>query len=76
MYHDTMLQGWTEEQRLRVPSMNHAPAFYRNIEQVLDIRRQGNYVMGFKPRWDQSVVDFTTCDFLSLSRSGRIREAL
>lgn len=75
MYHDLMLKGWTEEQRLRVPGMKDAPAFYRNLEQVLDTKRQGNYMMGFKPRWDQSVVDFTTCDFLSLSRSGRIREA-
>ncbi|KAI9654503.1 MAG: putative secondary metabolism biosynthetic enzyme [Bathelium mastoideum] len=74
-YSDLMLKSWAEEQRLRVPTMKNAPAFYRNLEQVLDTRRQGNYMMGLKPRWDDRVVDYTTCDFLSLSRSGRIREA-
>jgi len=31
--------------------------------------------MTAKPRWDKSVIDWTTSDFLSLNRSGRIREA-
>lgn len=31
--------------------------------------------MTLKPRWNDSVFDFTTSDFLSLNRSGKIREA-
>ena len=31
--------------------------------------------MTAKPRWDKSVIDWTTNGFLSLDRSGRIREA-
>lgn len=55
--------------------MKDQDAFYRNLEQSLDTRRQGQYLIGLKPRWDETVADFTTCDFLSLSRSGRVREA-
>lgn len=75
VYADEMLKGWTEENRLRAPGMKNMPAFYRNLEASLDTRRQAHYMMGLKPRWDHSVLDFTTCDFLSLSRSGRVREA-
>jgi 8-amino-7-oxononanoate synthase len=32
--------------------------------------------MTAKPRWDDSVIDLTSSDFLSLSRSGRIREGV
>lgn len=55
--------------------MANKPAFYRNLEQALDHRREEQSLFGLKPRWDESVADFTTCDFLSLSRSGRVREA-
>jgi 8-amino-7-oxononanoate synthase len=55
--------------------MKNEPAFYRNLEQSLDSRRRAHFLLGLKPRWDDSVVDFTTCDILSLSRTGQIREA-
>jgi len=75
MYSDLLLKGWLGEQSLRGPSMKNEPAFYRNLEQALDSRRRSHFLMGLKPRWDDSVVDFTTCDILSLSRTGRVREA-
>lgn len=75
MYSDVVIKAWSDDQRLQSSLRKQQPAFYRNIEQALDIRRQGHYLIGLKPRWDQNVVDFTTCDFLSLSRSGRVREA-
>ncbi|KAI1820898.1 8-amino-7-oxononanoate synthase [Xylaria intraflava] len=74
MYSDILLKGWTEENQLQAPSMKDQPAFYRNLEKALDTRRQTQSLMSMKPRWDESVTDFTTCDFLSLSRSGRVRE--
>lgn len=75
MYAESVIKRWSEEQRLRAPDMRNQPAFYRNLEQALDSRRQDQSLMCLKPRWDDSVSDFTTCDFLSLSRSGRVREA-
>lgn len=56
--------------------MKHAPAFDRNLEQALDRHRVEFGLMTAKPRWDHSVIDFTSSDFLSLSRSGRIREGV
>ena len=75
MYADLMLQEWAKENVLRAPSMKNEPAFYRNLERALDVRRQENSMIGFKPRWDDTVLDFTTCDVLSLNRTGQIREA-
>ncbi|KAI0005180.1 8-amino-7-oxononanoate synthase [Xylariaceae sp. FL0662B] len=54
--------------------MYNEPAFYRNLEKALDNRRQAENLLALKPRWDESVADFTSADFLSLTRTGRIRE--
>ncbi|KAK2828963.1 hypothetical protein FQN49_007231 [Arthroderma sp. PD_2] len=54
--------------------MKDQPSFYRRLEQFLDAPRTNQGLMTLKPRWDDSVLDLTTSDFLSLSRSGRIRE--
>ncbi|KAN0067130.1 Pyridoxal phosphate-dependent transferase [Elaphomyces granulatus] len=48
----------------------------RNLEQALDRYRVEFGLMTAKPRWDDSVIDLTSSDFLSLSRSGRIREGV
>ncbi|CAG8962006.1 hypothetical protein HYFRA_00014114 [Hymenoscyphus fraxineus] len=74
MYADGLIKKWAEEHRIRGSTTKNQPAFYRNLERFLDSRRQGQNLMGLKPRWDETVADFTTCDFLSLSRSGRVRE--
>ncbi|KAF9763193.1 hypothetical protein IL306_003221 [Fusarium sp. DS 682] len=55
--------------------MKEAPAFYRNLEQTLDLRRAEGGLLTAKPRWADSVFDFTSSDFLSLNRSNRIRDA-
>jgi 8-amino-7-oxononanoate synthase len=75
IYAEALIKEWAAENRLQGPAMKDKPAFYRNLEQALDYRRQDQSLMSLKPRWDDSVADFTTCDFLSLSRSGRVREA-
>ncbi|KIX08679.1 uncharacterized protein Z518_03336 [Rhinocladiella mackenziei CBS 650.93] len=74
MYYAIFLKSWLQEQTPRASSMNTAPAFYRRLEQSLDVARKENGLMTIKPRWDDSVVDLTTSDFLSLNRTGRIRE--
>jgi 8-amino-7-oxononanoate synthase len=68
------LVGLARDQRLQAPSMKNAPAFYRNIEQALDIRRAEHKLLTFKPQWEDTVLDFASSDFLTLNRSGRIRE--
>ncbi|KAK8010049.1 class II aminotransferase/8-amino-7-oxononanoate synthase [Apiospora arundinis] len=75
MYHDTIMKQWCEEHRMRAPSTKDEPAFYRNIERALDVRRQSSNFVALKPRWDDTVADFTSADFLSLTRTGQIREA-
>ena len=74
-YAERMLKIWLNEHELKSPAMKNAPAFDRNLEESLDRARKDFGLMTAKPRWDESVIDFTTSDFLSLSRSGKIREA-
>lgn len=76
VYYKSFFQEWAAQQVLRRPSMKQSePAFYRRLEQTLDTHREKSGLIVLKPRWDDSVVDFTSSDFLSLSRSGRIRDA-
>lgn len=74
MYADLLIKTWTEENHPRGPTVKEGPAFYRNLERVLDARRQDQSLLGLKPRWGDDVADFSTCDILSLSRSGRVRD--
>jgi 8-amino-7-oxononanoate synthase len=55
--------------------MKDQPAFYRNLEQAMDHNRAEQDFMVAKPRWEASVIDLTSSDFLSFNRDGRIREA-
>ena len=75
MYAELMLKTWLGEHTLQASTLKNTPAFYRNLEQALDVHRADHGLMTTKPRWDDSVIDWTTSDFLSLNRSGRIREA-
>lgn len=75
MYYESLLKELLPAQELRGPSMKNEPAFYRRLEQSMDVHRQKRGLMCLKPRWDDSVLDLTTSDFLSLNRSGRIRKA-
>ncbi|KAF7534076.1 hypothetical protein G7054_g6539 [Neopestalotiopsis clavispora] len=75
MYSDLIIQQWCEEHRLRGSDVKDEPAFYRNLERALDSRRLAHNLVSLKPRWDETVADFTSADFLSLTRTGRLREA-
>ncbi|KAM0255270.1 hypothetical protein ACHAQJ_005925 [Trichoderma viride] len=75
-YADRMLKNWLQEHVPRASAMKDAPAFDRNLEQALDRHRVEFGLMTAKPRWDESVIDLTSSDFLSLSRTGRIREGV
>ncbi|CAA9966683.1 Pyridoxal phosphate-dependent transferase major domain [Pyrenophora teres f. maculata] len=76
VYYKEFFNEWKASQVLRRPSMKQSePAFYRRLEQTLDSHREKGSLIILKPRWDDSVTDFTSSDFLSLSRSGRIRNA-
>lgn len=75
MYYEDMLKEVLGAQILRGPNMKNAPAFYRRLEQSMDVVRERHALNTTKPRWPDSVLDLTTSDFLSLNRTGRIREA-
>jgi 8-amino-7-oxononanoate synthase len=75
MYSTLFFREFMEQQQLQSPAMKNAPAFYRNLEQQLDVSRKEHALHFAKPRWPDSVHDFTSGDMLSLNRSGRLREA-
>lgn len=68
MYADLILKQWCEDHRLSGTRAKKEPAFYRNLERALDSRRQAHNFVSLEPRWDASA------GFLSLTRTGRIRE--
>ncbi|KAI1778811.1 8-amino-7-oxononanoate synthase [Hypoxylon cercidicola] len=74
MYSDKLIRQWCLDHRPRSASMQNESAFDRNLEHALDTRRQAQSLLALKPRWDESVADFTSADFLSLTRTGQIRE--
>ncbi|KAM0326566.1 hypothetical protein ACHAQA_006435 [Verticillium albo-atrum] len=75
MYYEEMIKDWLKDHALQTPHMKDEPAFYRNIEKHLDTLRAEFRLSTSKPRWDDTVVDWASSDFLSLNRTGRIREA-
>ncbi|KAF4434568.1 aminotransferase class I and II [Fusarium acutatum] len=74
MYYKSLLDTRMRGQTLRGPSMKSEAAFYRRLEQSLDVSRKRGGCITLKPRWEDGVLDFTSSDFLFLSRSGRIRD--
>lgn len=70
-----MLAEWIKAQKLQAPSMKHAPVFYRNLEEALDVRRRDHGLFTIKTNiWkDGKGVDFSSNDTLSLGASGALR---
>ena len=70
-----MLSEWIKAQKLKAPAMKTAPAFYRNLEEALDVRRRDHGLYTIKTNiWkDGSAVDFSSNDTLSLGASGALR---
>lgn len=59
------------------PQMKHAPTFYRNLEEALDVRR-ADHAMATRSKqaWKTgSSIDFCSNDLLSLGTNGQIRAA-
>ncbi|KAG7116441.1 8-amino-7-oxononanoate synthase like protein [Verticillium longisporum] len=75
MYYQEMLNDWLKDHVLQAPYMKDELAFYRNIEKHLDTLRADFRLSTAKPRWDDTVIDWASSDFLSLNRTGRIRDA-
>ena len=70
-----MLAEWMRAQKLKAPAMKSAPAFYRNLEEALDVRRRDHGLLTIKSNiWkDGDAVDFSSNDTLSLGASGILR---
>ncbi|KAJ5908480.1 class II aminotransferase/8-amino-7-oxononanoate synthase [Penicillium taxi] len=68
-----MMAKVLEAQKPKAHEMKDAPAFYQNLEKVLDKRRMDQTMLTLLPA--RPVVDFSSCDILSLSKSGLLRMA-
>lgn len=70
-----MLSEWTKAQILKAPAMKSAPAFYRNLEEALDVRRRDHGLYTLKTNvWKHGdAIDFSSNDTLSLGASGALR---
>lgn len=70
-----ILAEWMKAQTLKAPAMKSASAFYRNLEEALDVRRRdhGLYTSNTSIWKDGHAVDFSSTDTLSLGASGVLR---
>ncbi|KAJ5184842.1 class II aminotransferase/8-amino-7-oxononanoate synthase [Penicillium cf. griseofulvum] len=68
-----MMAKVLEAQKPKAHELKDAPAFYRNMETILDKRRMDQTMLTLLPA--RPVVDFSSCDILSLSKSGLLRMA-
>ncbi|KAG6257697.1 putative secondary metabolism biosynthetic enzyme [Claviceps purpurea] len=68
---------WIKAQKRRAPQLKDAPAFCRNLEEALDLRRVEHSMFTCStPAWKLGAgYDFSSNDTLSLARSGEIRRA-
>ncbi|KAI0104841.1 putative aminotransferase [Nemania sp. FL0031] len=77
MSSQAMLTSWIKGQKLRAHQMKDAPAFYRNLEEALDVRRADHAM--FTPNisaWKNGDgVDFCSNDILHLGATGKVRAA-
>ncbi|KAG5981714.1 hypothetical protein E4U55_002639 [Claviceps digitariae] len=71
------MSKWITVHQPRGHQMKNAPTFYRNLEDALDVRREGHYMMTSVPcAWKLGgAYDFSSNDSLSLSQTGEIRRA-
>jgi 8-amino-7-oxononanoate synthase len=69
----TFVTEWAKAQQPKGPSMKNAPVFYRNLEEELDIKRAQHSCAMLHTK--DHVVDFSSCDTLSLGLSGSSRMA-
>ncbi|KAL8889813.1 MAG: hypothetical protein Q9215_002955 [Flavoplaca cf. flavocitrina] len=63
---------WADAQKLKGPGLKGGSAFYRNIEEELDLARQSGG--GLPLHLPSHTIDFSTCDVLGLGRTGALRE--
>ncbi len=63
---------WADAQKVKGPGLKGGSAFYRNIEEELDLARQTGG--GLPLHLPSHTMDFSTCDVLGLGRTGALRE--
>lgn len=71
-----MIREWVRAQDPKGPALKKAGAsvFYNNLEDELDVRRADQSLMNLRTQLE-GVVDFSSNDALSLSRTGQLRAA-
>lgn len=69
------LAEWFPNKKAKAPGMKDASVFYRNLEEALDIKRAESAT--FNVRKNEPApesIDFSTLDFLHISKTGLIRK--
>lgn len=71
-----LLNRWIKHQKPKALAMKNGPAFYRNLEEALDVRRKDHaFYSVHRDTWkDNASVDFCSNDPLSLGNSGLLRK--
>lgn len=69
----SFITEWAKAQQPKAHTMKSASVFYRNLESELDVRRSQNRC--YPLHLEESAIDFSSTDSLSLSSSGTLRAA-
>jgi 8-amino-7-oxononanoate synthase len=70
-----LLTNWLKLQKLKAPSMQDVPAFYRSLEEALDSRRKDHALYSIhRNTWKNNAsIDFCSNDLISLGSIGMLR---
>lgn len=73
----TAMTAFIKAQKLKAPAMKLSSAFYKNLEEALDVRRTDHafYAQLIPPWRSGGCADFSSNDLLSLGTTGLIRKA-
>ena len=75
MVHAKQLAEWFPSKKAKAPAMKNESVFYRNLEEALDIKRAENATFNLrKNEPNPDSIDFSTLDFLHISKTGMIRK--
>ncbi|KAF5019293.1 hypothetical protein F66182_8711 [Fusarium sp. NRRL 66182] len=69
----SFVEEWAKAQKVRGPGLKNAAIFYKNLEEELDANRALQACAMFNT--SNAMVDFSSCDVVSLGVSGAVRQA-
>lgn len=69
----SFVEEWAKAQKVRGPDLKNGAIFYKNLEEELDANRAQQACAMFHT--NTAMVDFSSCDVVSLGVSGAVKEA-